>query len=278
MNIRQIIKEEIDNSIAQTIIPDLFSAVESSKEISRLYKLEDYVYFEGKLYNYYISYEVTERPHIISDSGDYWTPPSSEVYGDFDFDITEISVYTKDGEEVCEDFLNFLSKEEYSKLKDMFDFDLYEVAYSNEEWDEMNEPDWDALRKDNMLENKTQITEHDILYMVKRAINEVASKRTAINRIYKVTNELTSKIYRNDDYWNGPRKIVKAIKSLGYEVGLGAKDGGYRKSSDGMSQWKEYQIDIDTPEGFNIQGTLNCHAAGSIEDPFDRYDMSLVMW
>jgi hypothetical protein len=72
--------------------------------------------------------------------------------------------------------------------------------------------------------------------------------------------------------------VVDAIKSLGYQVGLGAKDGGYRKSNDGMSQWKEYQVDIDTPEGFNIQGTLNCHAAGSVEDPFDRYDMSLVLW
>lgn len=132
------------------------------------------------------------------------------------------------------------------------------------------------IEDDDLYESKKiQITEQDILYMVKRAINEVASKRTAMNRIYKVTHDITSHLY-HDENWHGVTLVVDAIESLGYECEVSVKDGGYREN-DG-ARWKEYCLTITTPEGFEIHGTLNCHAAGTVEDPFDRYDMSLVMW
>ena len=51
-----------------------------------------------------------------------------------------------------------------------------------------------------------------------------------------------------------------------------------------MSQWKQYKVEIyknpldsnEKPEPFMI-GTLNCHAAGSVKDPFDAYDMSFCI-
>ena len=44
------------------------------------------------------------------------------------------------------------------------------------------------------------------------------------------------------------------------------------------SEWKEYKVELETQEGIKLEGTLSCHAAGSVSDPFDKYDMSLVMW
>lgn len=278
MNIRQIIKEELDNSLRETIIPDLFKAVENSKEAKGIYNPQGDICAEGNIYDYYISYEVTQRPQMTGDNGDYWTPPSWELSGDFDFDITEIPVYTKDGDDVC-DALKLITKEEYAKLKEMLDFDLYELAYSKEDWDEMNEPDWDAMRKDNLEENKIKLTENDITGIVKRIVNEVSSKRTIINRIYKVTHDITGHLY-HDENWHGVTLVVDAIESLGYDCEVTVKDGGYRsnpKDPFGLP-WKEYLLRIETPEGFEINGTLNCHSAGTTEDPFDRYDMSLVMW
>lgn len=256
------------------VLQDLFNAVKTSEEANGICQTNGEIWAEGNIYNYCIVYEVTERPHMSGDNGDYWTPPSWEPSGNFDFDITEIPVYTKDGDDVC-NALDLLGKEEYEKLKSMLDFDLYEIAYSAEDWDDMNQPDWDALRKENLEENKLKLTEHDITILVKRVINEVASKRTIINRIYKVTNKITGGLYR-DENWHGVTLVVDAIESLGYECEVSVKDGGYREH-DG-AKWKEYLLKITSPEGFVVNGTLNCHAAGSMQDPFDRYDMSLVMW
>jgi len=124
-----------------------------------------------------------------------------------------------------------------------------------------------------------KINENDIISMVKRAINEVSSKKTAINRIYKATHDITNHLYR-DENWHGVTLVVDAIESLGYECEVTVKDGGYMKNERdpyGLP-WKEYRLTITTPEWFEIHGTLNCHAAGTTEDPFERYDMSLVIW
>ena len=54
-----------------------------------------------------------------------------------------------------------------------------------------------------------------------------------------------------------------------------------------MSQWKQYKVELykvhkdfnadeEYPEPFMI-GTLNCHAAGTIKDPFAAYDMAFCI-
>ncbi len=30
--------------------------------------------------------------------------------------------------------------------------------------------------------------------------------------------------------------------------------------------------------GIEINGSLKCHSAGTIEDPFDRYDITITLW
>lgn len=105
------------------------------------------------------------------------------------------------------------------------------------------------------------------------------------NLIYEATKDITSHLY-TDEYWHGVSMIRIAIEDLideyngGYYLSMFVNDGGYCRSKDGMSQWKEYIINIysddsDTPV---IQGTLNCHAAGTVADPFSAYDMSLVLY
>lgn len=252
----------------EVFLNDLLKGLNKQGELNRYMDTdaEDnyFVSVDGDIYNFFITIEITERPYIsyrreaIYHPVDLASPAEEEVSGKFDFYITDIVCYDEDGEEY--------------NLSNIFDSSDLEVIKDNMYFDE-----YSLIEDDDLYESKKiKLSEQDIIYMVKRAINEVASKRTAINRIYKLTHEITGNIY-HDDFWNGPRMVVDAIKSLGYDVGMGAKDGGYRKNSDG-TQWKEYQLEIDTPEGFQIHGTLNCHAAGSMEDPFDRYDMSLVMW
>lgn len=115
---------------------------------------------------------------------------------------------------------------------------------------------------------------------------KAAEKRKVQNAIYKQLEKTgtTGKFYR-DDSWEGVRLVRKDIEDAfknikntehEYEVSIAADNGGYRKSNDGMSEWKQYKVEIYV-KGNELPfmvGTLNCHAAGTVDDPFSMYDMS----
>ena len=119
-------------------------------------------------------------------------------------------------------------------------------------------------------------------------------KKKVQNAIYKQLEKTnTTGHYYHDDYWEGVKLVRKDIEDAfktiknpehEYEVSIAPDEGGYRTSKDGMSQWKQYKVEIyknpidsnEKPEPFMV-GTLNCHAAGSVKDPFDAYDMSFCI-
>lgn len=111
-------------------------------------------------------------------------------------------------------------------------------------------------------------------------------KKKVQNAIYKQLEKtgVTGKFY-HDEAWEGvglvKKDIEEAFKNIKnpeheYEVSIAPDEGGYRKSKDGMSQWKQYKVEIYVKGAEHpfMGGTLNCHAAGTIQDPFDTYDMS----
>ena len=126
--------------------------------------------------------------------------------------------------------------------------------------------------------SKNESINESIRKEVNRLISESTKTRKMINRIYKVVNKfgLTSKLY-NDEYWAGVSGLMKTIKMVEgvTDAYLSVENGGYREH-DG-SKWKEYNIEIETVDGI-IYGTVKCHAAGTVEDAFSRYDMTMVLW
>ena len=113
---------------------------------------------------------------------------------------------------------------------------------------------------------------------------KASDKRKIQNIIYKQLEKTgTTGRFYHDDSWEGVRLVKKDIQDSFdayckdmYEVSISPDEGGYRKSKDGMSQWKQYKIEIFV-KGAELPfmgGTLNCHAAGTVDDPFDTYDMS----
>lgn len=118
------------------------------------------------------------------------------------------------------------------------------------------------------------------------AINESVSRTKLVNMIYKEVERLrlTSKLYK-DEYWQGPSDVFNCIRDViaktggDYELVVNVPNGGYRKSKDGMSEWKEYELEIISVDDGKtvIIGLLNAHAAGKVNDPFSAYDMSLIL-
>lgn len=115
-----------------------------------------------------------------------------------------------------------------------------------------------------------------------------AEKRKIQRAIYKElqrTNS-TGRFY-HDEHWAGVdtvmRDIDNALSALfrttkhEYETTLRVEHGGYQKTKEGDAQWKEYILEIfvkGQEEPF-LTGILNCHAAGTIDDPFSMYDITL---
>lgn len=129
---------------------------------------------------------------------------------------------------------------------------------------------------------------------------KTSERKKVYNAIYDKldSTKVTGHLYR-DESWEGVKLVRKdvndALEELNsklkdgyrYEMSIAADNGGYRKSNDGMSQWKQYKVEIfkvkkelakdeEYPKPFMI-GTLNCHAAGTVQDPFDAYDMSFCI-
>lgn len=111
-------------------------------------------------------------------------------------------------------------------------------------------------------------------------------KRKVQNAIYKQLEKTnTTGHYYYDSSWEGVKLVKKDIEDAfkliknpehEYEVSIAPDNGGYRKSKDGLSEWKQYKVEIyvkGAEDPFMV-GTLNCHAAGTKEDPFETYDMS----
>lgn len=121
----------------------------------------------------------------------------------------------------------------------------------------------------NTLRNMTNESKTKIYESNKRMRN-----RIAVN-IQK--SGITSHIYK-DDNWAKVKELIDIINNVEGVNGVtyGAKDGGYRENSDGSGKRKIYQVEIDTIQG-PIQGIITASAAGSVQDPFDRYDVNFTM-
>lgn len=105
------------------------------------------------------------------------------------------------------------------------------------------------------------------------------SKRKLLNKVYAVANPLTGHLYR-DDNWAGVYALIDAIRQNvpEFDFEVGCSDGGYSNpGEDGMPRRKTYSITGQTPEGYPIVGQLHCDAAGTMENPFGAYDMTLIL-
>lgn len=109
------------------------------------------------------------------------------------------------------------------------------------------------------------------------------SKNRIKKSIYNAISELTSHIYRDED-WAGVSRVLETIRealasfNAGLTLSVSVVNGGYRTLRDGSAKWKEHNLSIENAEGEEVlRGFLNAHAAGTVEDPFCRYDMSVVL-
>lgn len=107
--------------------------------------------------------------------------------------------------------------------------------------------------------------------------------RKLINTIYKETESLR-RGYFSDESWENVSNIIKKIEEVidnvkdnKFILNVYVKNGGYNYSSDLTSKYKAYELEIyDSKRQKTLNGRIWCNAAGTIEDPFKKYDICLT--
>ena len=103
-----------------------------------------------------------------------------------------------------------------------------------------------------------------------RALNRIAQS------IYRATQEYTGKVYR-DDNWaavGGLCDIVRGVPGV-TDVSLG--HGNYENYlNPEQGARKTYIMEISTEFG-ELYGRVTCSAAGTVEDPFSMYDITMTV-
>jgi hypothetical protein len=134
-----------------------------------------------------------------------------------------------------------------------------------------------------MKKKLIKLTEQDLNNIVKETINEITNsyqKKKLINLIHKRTQILTSKLY-HDEAWQGVKQIYNTIQNIvgnEGEVSMWCENGGYWKQLGEFPNYKEYKLQIKLNDNIEINGSVKCHAAGTIEDTFKNYDITINMW
>ena len=115
--------------------------------------------------------------------------------------------------------------------------------------------------------------------------------KARINQIYRIVKKygIDSRLY-SDEHWQAVEDYYKAIESLGCEVEMKPcgdirhidsleSDGGYCDyAEDGMPRSKQYAVKIKYDDGMSVDGYIKCMAAGTVSDPFSKYDTCIVLW
>lgn len=132
---------------------------------------------------------------------------------------------------------------------------------------------------DNTLVYSTDNEINESKKIVKEASNSQVKKKY-INLIYKAVKEPLSGIH-HDDNWSDAFYIFDVINdALGkdWDIDVWCENGGYWKQITEFPNYKEYKLKITSTTGIEINGSLKCHSAGTMEDPFSRYDMTLTLY
>lgn len=100
------------------------------------------------------------------------------------------------------------------------------------------------------------------------------------NRIYKIIQPYTSKRCR-DDAWENVMELYNVIRNVDGVVDTELRAGVYHnyinKARPNDPAYRDYKLKVKTDFGI-LSGYIRCHAAGTMDDEFSTYDMTISLY
>lgn len=110
----------------------------------------------------------------------------------------------------------------------------------------------------------------------RRLLSEARNKRGIINEFYRMVHPFTTHRF-HDNAWENVHDILDEIGQWADDIVVWVEDGGYGKSADGMSSYKDWQFKI-LKDGIECEGYLRANACGTMEDEWEAYDVTIIIW
>ena len=127
-----------------------------------------------------------------------------------------------------------------------------------------------------MARNIDRIINESICRMInEKELRQCMTRRSVVDKIMDAVKPYTSRLY-HDEYWQGKLDVFDALDKLGVEYECYVKGGGYTDNpGGGQTKTYNFKITVECENGkvFEIPFVLVMCQAGSIEDPWERYDM-----
>lgn len=199
--------------------------------------------------------------------------------GDWSIKLDNAFVYSKfdevfRGKDVFQEFFD----NNIEEIKGYFDEEIQEKMSDDLE-DEGPDPD-DAYERyrDSMMDLSEVFGELETAYG--NPLNG-KSKQSAINYIYKIFKQADHGQRYRDEAWENVHKIFNLFNDYGMDT-VGGYDAEYNPGGisvdETTSQWKKWKIDFNFTDNKGRERTLvfllTAHAAGTVQDPWDSYDIT----
>ena len=131
------------------------------------------------------------------------------------------------------------------------------------------------------------MTESILKKIIKESINKILIKEARESTIS--TNKLIKKLYTvaqnykrlyKDNDWTYLRALMNDLANVPGVRDFNYGGGKYHQNGKefGESAYKLYTVEIETEFDTIIKGEVYCNFAGTIDDPWSRYDMTVNFW
>ncbi len=140
----------------------------------------------------------------------------------------------------------------------------------------------------NVVKNvkKMKIKESVLRGLIQESIKKVTIKEgrestkltnRLIDMLYKVAQKYKSKYH--DDDWSNVHAMLDEMRQIKGIADFFVADGRYRKHGEEFGEMtKVYKVNILTDFNTVINGTVNCHLCGTIDNPWSAYDISVSFY
>ena len=128
-----------------------------------------------------------------------------------------------------------------------------------------------------------KINENTLRNLIKESVKKIAIKEGREST--KLTNALIKKLFNiaqnykhiyHDDDWSNVHAMMDDMSQLDGIEDFNVGGGRYHNFGSGNGDtFKRYIIDIFTTFGTKINGIVNCHLCGTMENPYSAYDISV---